>query len=99
MVFYEKRPFTRAQFQRFMFAQSKPHPEMIDLIAQLKVRYGLKIAVVSNEGAGIEFSPDPQVQAQRFVDFFFPPASSTSASPTRKSFGSHWTSPRRQPGR
>src|ERR1035441_9029666 len=29
----------------------------------------------------------------------FPPASSTSASPTRTSFGLRWTSPRRQPGR
>ena len=27
----------------------------------------------------------------------FPPASSTSASPTRTSFGLRWTSPRRQP--
>src|SRR5659263_684218 len=29
----------------------------------------------------------------------FPPASSTSASPTRTSFGLRWTSPRRRPGR
>ncbi|MHB8483608.1 MAG: HAD family hydrolase [Nitrospiria bacterium] len=29
MVFYQKRPFTRAQFRRFMFAQSKPYPEII----------------------------------------------------------------------
>jgi putative hydrolase of the HAD superfamily len=49
VVFYQKRPFTQAQFTRFMFAQSKPYPEMIELFAQLKVRYGLKIAVVSNE--------------------------------------------------
>ncbi|MDD5708475.1 MAG: HAD family phosphatase, partial [Kiritimatiellae bacterium] len=50
VVFYQKRSFTRAQFRRFMFAQSTPYPEMIELVAQLKVRYGLKIAVVSNEG-------------------------------------------------
>ena len=37
-VFYKKRPFTRAQFRRFMFAQSKPYPEMIELIARLKAR-------------------------------------------------------------
>jgi putative hydrolase of the HAD superfamily len=49
VVFYEKRPFTRAQFRRYMFAQSQPYPEMIALVAQLKRRYGLKIAVVSNE--------------------------------------------------
>ena len=36
VVFYQKRPFTRAQFRRFMFAQSKPYPEMIELVAQPK---------------------------------------------------------------
>ena len=49
VVFYEKRPFTRAEFRRFMFAQSKPYPEMIKLIQKLKAKYGLKIVVVSNE--------------------------------------------------
>src|ERR1035441_6421027 len=49
VVFYQKRPFTRVQFRRFMFAQSKPYPEMIELATQLKVLHGLKIAVVSNE--------------------------------------------------
>jgi putative hydrolase of the HAD superfamily len=49
VVFYQKRSFTRAQFRGFMFAQSQPYPEMIELVAQLKVRHGLKIAVVSNE--------------------------------------------------
>jgi len=54
VVFYQKRPFTRAQFRRFMFAQSKPYPEMIELIRILKAKYGLKIIVVSNEvGLGI----------------------------------------------
>jgi putative hydrolase of the HAD superfamily len=50
VVFYKKRTFTRAQWRRFMFAQSKPYPQMIELIARLKGRYRLKIAVVSNEG-------------------------------------------------
>jgi hypothetical protein len=27
VVFYQERSFTRAQFRRFMFAQSKPYPE------------------------------------------------------------------------
>jgi hypothetical protein len=40
VVFYQKRPFTRAQFRRYMFTQSKPYPEMIELVAQLKVRHG-----------------------------------------------------------
>ena len=36
VVFYEKRPFTRAQFRRFMCEQSKPYPDMIAMIVQLK---------------------------------------------------------------
>ena len=49
VVFYQKRPFTRAQFRGFMRAQSKPYPKMLDLFARLKVRHGLRVAVVSNE--------------------------------------------------
>ena len=49
VVFYQKRPFTRAQFRSFMCAQSKPYPKMLDLFAQLKIRHGLRVAVVSNE--------------------------------------------------
>src|SRR5665213_3986838 len=33
VVFYQKRPFTRIQFKRFMFAQSKSYPEMIDMLS------------------------------------------------------------------
>jgi putative hydrolase of the HAD superfamily len=36
MVFYEKRSFTQAQFRKFMFAQSKPYPKMIQLVRRLK---------------------------------------------------------------
>jgi hypothetical protein len=32
-----------------VFPQSKPYSEMIELVAQLKVRHALKIAVVGNE--------------------------------------------------
>ena len=36
VVFYQKRAFSRDQFRRFMFAQSKPFPKMIELIRRLK---------------------------------------------------------------
>ena len=49
VVLYEKRPFTRARFRRFMFAQSKPVAGMIELVRSLKAGFGLKIIVVSNE--------------------------------------------------
>jgi len=50
VVFYEQRPFTPAKLRDFMFAQSTPYPQMIDLVRTLKAKYGLKIVVVSNEG-------------------------------------------------
>ncbi|MBE0557143.1 MAG: HAD family phosphatase, partial [Proteobacteria bacterium] len=70
VVFYQKRPFTRARFRRFMFDQSKPYPEMIELVAQLKVRHGLKIAVVSNEGRELNAYRIRKFKLDGFVDSF-----------------------------
>ena len=70
VVFYQKRPFTRAQFRRFMCVQSKPYPEMIELIAQLKVRHGLKIAVVSNEAREVNAYRIRKFKLDEFVDSF-----------------------------
>ena len=70
VVFTQKRPFTRAQFRRFMFAQSQPYPEMIELVRQLKARYGLKIAVVSNEGRELNAYRIRKFKLDGFVDFF-----------------------------
>jgi putative hydrolase of the HAD superfamily len=70
VVFYKKRPFTQAQFRNFIFAQSKPHPEMIELISELKSQRGLKIAVVSNEGRELNAYRIQKFKLDRFVDFF-----------------------------
>ncbi len=70
VVFYEKRAFTREQFRRFMFAQSKPYPKMIDLVAQLKIRYGVKVAVVSNESRAVNAHRIRKFKLDRFVDTF-----------------------------
>jgi len=70
VVFYQKRPFTRAQFRRFMFAQSKPFPKMIELVAQLKVRHGLKTVVVNNEARELNAYRVRKFKLARFVDFF-----------------------------
>jgi putative hydrolase of the HAD superfamily len=70
VVFYQKRPFTRAQFRRFMFAQSKPYPQMIELIRKLKAKYGLKIAVVSNEARELNAYRIRKFKLNGFVDFF-----------------------------
>jgi putative hydrolase of the HAD superfamily len=70
VVFYQKRVFTRTQFRKFMFAQSKPFPEMIGLVRRLKSKYGLKIAVVSNEGRELNAHRIQNFKLNSFVDFF-----------------------------
>ncbi|MGD0674107.1 MAG: HAD-IA family hydrolase [Polyangiaceae bacterium] len=70
VVFHERRAFTRPRFRRFMFEQSKPYPEMIELIAQIKVRHGLKITVVSNEGRELNAHRIAKFDLDKLVDAF-----------------------------
>ena len=70
VVFYQKRPFTRSQFQKFMFAQSKPYPQMIDLVRRIKVKHGLKIVVVSNEARELNAYRIRKFKLDGFVDSF-----------------------------
>ena len=70
VVFFKKRPFTRTLFRRFMFAQSKAYPEMIELIARLRVRFGLKIVAVSNEARELNSHRIRTFGLNGFVDCF-----------------------------
>lgn len=70
VVFYEVRPFTMEDFKAYMFAQSQPIPEMIDLISRLKLHHGLKVATISNEGRELTMYRIKKFNLGAFVDFF-----------------------------
>jgi len=70
VVFYKKRSFTRAEFWRFMCAQSKPYSEMIGLMRRLKAKYGLKIIVLSNEARELNDYRIHKFKLNEFVDTF-----------------------------
>jgi putative hydrolase of the HAD superfamily len=70
IVFYEPRPFSVDEFREFMFVQSQPHNDMIELIQKLKVSYGLKIAVLSNEGRELNAYRINTFKLDNFVDLF-----------------------------
>ena len=70
VIFYKKRPFTQAQFRKFMFAQSNPYPEMLNLIRQLKAKYGLKIIIVSNEALELNTYRIEKFKLNQFVDSY-----------------------------
>jgi putative hydrolase of the HAD superfamily len=70
VVFCQKRAFTRAQFRRFMHAQSTPYPQMIALLGRLKASYGLKIIVVSNEARELNAYRIRHFKLTELVDAF-----------------------------
>ncbi len=70
VIFHEKRAFSRDQFLEFMYAQSSPYPEMIDLVRRVKEFNCLKIAVVSNEGRELTEHRIRTFGLDSFVDFF-----------------------------
>jgi len=70
VVFHERRSFSRAEYRRFMFAQSQPYPEMLALIPRLKERHGLKVVAVSNEGRELNAHRIRTFELGAFVDIF-----------------------------
>ena len=70
VVFYQEHSFSREEFKAFMFAQSQPFPEMIELMRRLKTQHGLQIAAVSNEGRELTVYRVGQFKLSTFIDFF-----------------------------
>ena len=70
VVFYEKRRFSVTQFRDFMFAQTKPKPEMIDFFKKLKAKYKLQVAAVSNEARELNEYRIEKFQLKEIFDFF-----------------------------
>ena len=70
VVFHQERDFSLDDFRQYMFAQSKPHQETIDLVCSLKERYGLKTAAVSNEGRELTVHRIQTFDLGTFIEFF-----------------------------
>ena len=70
VVFHKERPFTREDFKEFMFAQSKPKVEMINLVSALKWKHQLKTAAISNEGRELTVHRIKKFDLGAFIDFF-----------------------------
>ncbi|WP_460913144.1 HAD family hydrolase [Spirosoma areae] len=70
VMFYEPRSFTMDTFREFKFAQSRPYPDMVALVRQLKETYRLKIAMVINEGRQLNVHRVQTFRLNEFVDLF-----------------------------
>lgn len=51
VIFYCPRSFTREEIVAFMFSQSEPFPESLDIARQLSRRPGLRLMTLNNESA------------------------------------------------
>jgi putative hydrolase of the HAD superfamily len=69
-IFNELRTFSPDDFKAFMFSVSKPYPDMIGLIQELKSLYNLRIAAVSNEGRELTVDRINTFKLDEFIDFF-----------------------------
>jgi putative hydrolase of the HAD superfamily len=70
VVFYQERLFSPDEFKAFMYAQSQPFPEMIELMRGLKTQHDLKVVAVSNEGRELTVYRVQQFKLGTFIDFF-----------------------------
>ncbi len=70
VVFYEIRSFTREDFKQFMFAQSHPHPETMELMQRLKKRHNLEVGAISNEGRELTVYRIKKFNLKSFIDVF-----------------------------
>jgi putative hydrolase of the HAD superfamily len=70
VMFYEPRDFTLDDVLRFVFEQARPFPEMIQMVCKLKARYGLKVALLSNEGREITVDRIQRFGMSEYIDFF-----------------------------
>lgn len=70
VVFYRDRSFSAEEFKKFMYAQSKPYDDMIELMRSLKKQHQLQIAAVSNEGRELTVHRVEKFELKTFIDFF-----------------------------
>jgi putative hydrolase of the HAD superfamily len=70
IVFYQECSFSRDDFKAFMFAQSHPFADMIELVRALKSHYSLQLVAVSNEGRELTNYRVQEFKLGTFIDFF-----------------------------
>jgi putative hydrolase of the HAD superfamily len=70
VVFYRQRPFSLRDLVDYIEGEAKPYPEVIDLVRRLRAAYGLRVAVVSNEGRELAVDRIRRFRLAEVVDFF-----------------------------
>jgi putative hydrolase of the HAD superfamily len=70
-VFYRERPFTREQFRRFMFAQSKAFPDVVAFAQSLAHSGKYLMATINNESRELNYYRMDTFGLRRIFPLFF----------------------------
>jgi putative hydrolase of the HAD superfamily len=70
-VFYRQRTFTIEEFKAFMFSQSQPFPESLELLAQLARTRRCSMAALNNESREINEYRITQFRLRDYFESFF----------------------------
>ncbi|MGH9326703.1 MAG: HAD family hydrolase [Terriglobia bacterium] len=70
-VFYRSREFSKQQFQEFMFAQSKPFPEAIEVFSELAGSGKYFMATLNNESLELNLHRIEAFGLRRLFSVFF----------------------------
>ena len=70
VLFYRPQAVSRATLKKFMFAQSTPCADMLELISKVKAQYDLKVVVVSNEGRELNAHRIRRFRLDELADVF-----------------------------
>lgn len=70
-VFHTRRDFAYEQFTAFMYDQSQPLQDMIDLVRGLKEKHGFRLHAISNEGAELASYRINTFHLDEYIDSFF----------------------------
>jgi putative hydrolase of the HAD superfamily len=70
-VFYRDRPFTPGEFQAFMFEQSQPYPEALDLLGRVARTRRYMLAALNNESRELNEYRIRKFQLRDYFEAFF----------------------------
>jgi len=70
-IFYRPREFSREEFRAFIFAQSQPHPDSLDLVNELSNSRKYFLATLNNEIMELNVYRVEQFALRRYFPVFF----------------------------
>jgi putative hydrolase of the HAD superfamily len=70
-VFYQAHSFTPSEFEAFMFAQSLPHPETIEIVEALAGQGKYLLGTINNESLELNLHRIERFGLRRYFTFFF----------------------------